>query len=263
MPSAQSLELCDSPPRILNVTGRETLRVVRGSRQCIWRRVRRAAGGFIGHESGTALLSNAAECFRVFRPLTARKALLSAEKEATRLRDKINAQRSALPWVKVEKTYLFDTPNGKKTLADLFGSRSQLIVYHFMLGPGWTAGCPGCSFLSDHIDGAMPHLEHHDVTMIAVSRAPLAEIEAYKSRMGWQFLGCRLPATTLTTIIVSRLRRTMYRTTAFPANYTDMPVKADSGDTEMPGLSAFYKDEAGTVFHTYSTRAAWRNSWAP
>src|SRR6202030_4118654 len=119
--------------------------------------------------------------------LPARKALLLKEKEFTRLRDKINAERLALPWVKVEKNYVFDTPQGKKTLSELFDGRSQLMVYHFMLGPGWAAGCPGCSFLSDHIDGALPHLEHHDVSWVAVSRAPLPEIEAYKKRMGWKF----------------------------------------------------------------------------
>lgn len=108
--------------------------------------------------------------------LAARKALLVREKEATRLRDQINAERLALPWTRVEKTYAFDTPTGTKTLADLFDGRSQLIVYHFMLGPGWSAGCPGCSFLADHLDGALPHLEHHDVTLTAISRAPLAEI---------------------------------------------------------------------------------------
>jgi predicted dithiol-disulfide oxidoreductase (DUF899 family) len=119
--------------------------------------------------------------------LAARKALLLKEKEFTHLRDKINVERLALPWVKVEKSYVFDTPNGNKNLSELFDGRSQLIVYHFMLGPGWDAGCPGCSFLSDHIDGALPHLEHHDVTWTAVSRAPLGEIEAYKKRMGWRF----------------------------------------------------------------------------
>src|SRR5579872_2062475 len=119
--------------------------------------------------------------------LEARKALLLREKEATHLRDAINAQRLALPWVKVDKTYRFQTPTGEKTLAELFGHRSQLIVYHFMFGPDWKAGCPGCSFLADHLDGALPHLEHHDVTLVAVSRAPLAKVEAYKRRMGWKF----------------------------------------------------------------------------
>ena len=106
--------------------------------------------------------------------LTARRALLAKEKEATHLRDQLNAQRLALPWVKVTADYSFDTPTGTKTLAELFAGRSQLIVYHFMLGPDWTAGCPGCSFLADHLDGALPHLEHHDVTLTAVSRGPLA-----------------------------------------------------------------------------------------
>jgi predicted dithiol-disulfide oxidoreductase (DUF899 family) len=99
----------------------------------------------------------------------------------------INAEGRALPWVKVEKNYLFHTSKGKKNLSESFADRSRLIVYHFMLGPGWGAGCPGCSFLSDHIDGALPHLEHHDVTLTAVSRAPLIEIEAYKKRMGRRF----------------------------------------------------------------------------
>src|ERR1700760_2547510 len=119
--------------------------------------------------------------------LTARRALLAKEKEATHLRDELNRQRQALPWIKVTADYVFDTPAGKKSLAELFDGRSQLIVYHFMLGPDWTAGCPGCSFLADHLDGALPHLEHHDVTLTAVSRAPLSKIETYKSRMGWRF----------------------------------------------------------------------------
>ncbi len=119
--------------------------------------------------------------------LSARKALLVKEKEATRLRDKLNAERMALPRVKVEKSYIFDSPGGRKSLAELFGGRSQLIVYHFMLGPDWEAGCSGCSFLADHLDGALPHLEHHDVSLVAVSRAPLAKIAAYKARMGWRF----------------------------------------------------------------------------
>ena len=119
--------------------------------------------------------------------LEARKALLAHEKEETRLRDRNAAERLALPWVKVDKAYAFDTPSGRKTLAELFDGRSQLVVYHFMLPPEWEAGCPGCSFLADHLDGTLPHLNHHDVTLIAVSRAPLAKIDAYKARMGWKF----------------------------------------------------------------------------
>jgi predicted dithiol-disulfide oxidoreductase (DUF899 family) len=117
--------------------------------------------------------------------LAARKQLLAKEKELTRLRDQLAAERRALPWVKIEKPYVFDGPDGKETLADLFGGRSQLIIKHFMLGPGWTEGCVGCSFELDHIDGILVHLEHRDVSYVAVSRAPLAEIEAFKKRMGW------------------------------------------------------------------------------
>src|SRR5665213_1913747 len=119
--------------------------------------------------------------------LKARKALLAREKEETHLRDAVNAERLAMPWVRVEKNYRFETPDGRKSLADLFDGRSQLIVYHFMLGPDWEAGCSGCSFLSDHVDGANQHLRQHDVTYVAVSRAPLAKLEAYKKRMGWRF----------------------------------------------------------------------------
>ena len=119
--------------------------------------------------------------------LEARKAHLKAEKEFSRARDALSAARRALPWVKVDKEYVFDGPNGKETLADLFDGRDQLIVYHFMLGPGWEEGCPSCSYLADHFDGAMYHLPHRDVTMVVVSRAPLAEIEKYKKRMGWHF----------------------------------------------------------------------------
>src|SRR5262245_22678195 len=119
--------------------------------------------------------------------LTARRALLAKEKEATRLRDKVNAERLALPWVKVEKPYALQTRNGTEKLSEVFEGRSQLMIYHFMLGPESQAHCPGCSFLPDHLDGTLPHLNHHDVTLVAVSRAPLAKIEAYKKRMGWKF----------------------------------------------------------------------------
>src|SRR5882757_590954 len=119
--------------------------------------------------------------------LAARKTLLAKEKELTRSRDELSRQRRELPWVKVEKPYSFNGPNGKETLSDLFGGRSQLIIYHFMFGPGWGEGCVGCSFLCDHVDGALLHLLQHDVSFVAVSRAPLAEIEAFKKRMGWNF----------------------------------------------------------------------------
>src|SRR5260370_39902004 len=120
--------------------------------------------------------------------LAARKELLKKEKEFSRLRDQLSKQRRELPWEKLEKVYVFDGPKGKETLADLFGGRSQLIVYHFMLGPGWAEGCPSCSFISDHIDGSVVHLAARDVSLAVVSRAPLAEIESFKKRIGCRFL---------------------------------------------------------------------------
>lgn len=119
--------------------------------------------------------------------LNARKALLAKEKEFTRARDALSAARRGLPWTFVEKNYVFDGPGGKESFADLFAGKSQLMVYHFMLGPGWIQGCPSCSFLADHFDGAVIHLAQRDVSLVVVARAPLAEIEAYKKRMGWKF----------------------------------------------------------------------------
>jgi predicted dithiol-disulfide oxidoreductase (DUF899 family) len=185
--------------------------------------------------------------------LTARKALLVQEKEATHLRDKINAERLALPWVKVEKTYTFDTRSGKKALADLFDGRSQLLVYHFMLAPGWAAGCPGCSFLSDHLDGPLPHLRNHDVTLTAVSRAPLAEIEAYKKRMGWHFPWVSSFGSDFNYDFgVSFTQEDLAKGHVF---YNFMELDSAQAHDELPGLSAFYKDESGNVFRTYSTYA--------
>ena len=119
--------------------------------------------------------------------LTARSEFLTKEKEFTRLRDELSRQRRTLPWEKVEKRYEFDSTKGKVTLADLFDGRSQLVIYHFMLGPGWEQGCANCSFVADHFDGSTVHLANRDTTLAVVSRAPLAEIEAFKKRMGWKF----------------------------------------------------------------------------
>ena len=193
--------------------------------------------------------------------LAARKALLTREKEATHLRDQINAERLALPWVKVEKKYLFDTPRGKKTLAELFDGRSQLITYHFMLGPGWAAGCPGCSFLSDHFDGALPHLEHHDVTLTAVARAPLPEIEAYKERMGWQFRWVSSYGNDFNYDYHVSFRSEDLASGKVIYNFAEMPVPAGSKESELPGMSAFYKDDTGNVFHTYSSYARGPEEW--
>src|SRR6202790_1846588 len=119
--------------------------------------------------------------------LAARKELLTGEKKFTRMRDELSRQRRELPWVKVDKNYVFDGPNGKVTLADLFDGRSQLIIYHFMFGPEWQEGCPSCSFNMDHTDGALVHLAQRDVTFVAISRVPLSKIETFKGRMGWRF----------------------------------------------------------------------------
>jgi predicted dithiol-disulfide oxidoreductase (DUF899 family) len=185
--------------------------------------------------------------------LIARKALLAREKEETRLRDKVNAERLALPWVKVDKAYLFETPAGTKSLADLFAGRSQLIVYHFMLGPDWNAGCTGCSFLADHLDGALAHLEHHDVTLTAVSRAPLQKIEAYKRRMGWRFPWASSFGSDFNhDFHVSFTKDELASGKVF---YNFTATDTARANDELPGLSAFAKDEAGDVFHTYSSYA--------
>jgi predicted dithiol-disulfide oxidoreductase (DUF899 family) len=186
--------------------------------------------------------------------LAARKALLLKEKEFTHMRDQINAERLALPWVKVEKNYEFDTPKGKKSLTDLFDGRSQLLVYHFMLGPGWDAGCPGCSFLSDHFDGALPHLEHHDVTLTAASRAPLAEIEAYKKRMGWNFPWVSAFGSDFNYDYHVSFKEDELAKGKVNYNFTETPAP-DGTPTELPGLSSFYKDDSGDIFHTYSSYA--------
>jgi predicted dithiol-disulfide oxidoreductase (DUF899 family) len=185
--------------------------------------------------------------------LRARQTLLAKEKAATKLRDEINAERLALPWVKVDKQYLFDTLAGRKSLGELFDGRSQLIVYHFMLGPGWSAGCPGCSFLCDHIDGALLHLEHHDVTFTAVSRAPLAEIAAYKERMGWGFPWASSQGSDFN--YDYHVSFTKEELASGSVLYNFAPTDAASANDELPGLSAFYKDEAGQVYHTYSSYA--------
>ncbi|HKH97376.1 MAG TPA: thioredoxin family protein [Beijerinckiaceae bacterium] len=185
--------------------------------------------------------------------LVARKALLLREKEATHLRDKINAERLALPWVKVDKAYVFDTPSGERTLAELFAGRSQLLTYHFMLAPGWDAGCTGCSFLADHFDGALPHLEHHDVTLTAVSRAPLPEIEAYKARMGWRFPWASSFGSDFNHDFHVSFSEAELGTGEVFYNFTKTPAKQAA--PELPGLSAFVRDEAGQVFHTYSSYA--------
>jgi predicted dithiol-disulfide oxidoreductase (DUF899 family) len=185
--------------------------------------------------------------------LEARRALLLREKEETHLRDAVNAERLALPWVKIDKAYHFETPDGEKTLADLFAGRSQLIVYHFMLGPDWEAGCTGCSFLSDHVDGALPHLNHHDVTWVAVSRAPLAKIEAYKKRMSWRFPWVSSGGSDFNFDFHASFTQAQLAGDTVDYNFTELPVQ--QGFDELPGLSSFCKDGDGAVYHSYSSYA--------
>ena len=179
-----------------------------------------------------------------------RKAFLDKEKEFTRARDRLSVERRALPWVKVEKPYVFDTPAGKKTLAELFDGKNQLIVYHFMLGPGWVEGCPSCSYLADHFDGAIVHLAHRDAAFVVVSRAPLAEIEAYKKRMGWRFGWFSSFGSDFNFDYHVSFRDGEVGKDG-DYNYERQEIDSE----EMPGASIFYKDAGGAVFHTYSAYA--------
>src|ERR1041385_8695475 len=180
--------------------------------------------------------------------LKARKTLLAKEKEFSKTRDQLSATRRDLPWVKVEKNYAFDGPAGKETLADLFGGKSQLIVYHFMLGPGWVQGCPSCSYLADHFDGANIHLAQRDVSLVVVSRAPLAEIEAYKKRMGWKFKWVSSYGSDFNYDFHVSFTPEEKARGKVEYNYamTEFPSE------EAPGLSAFIKSD-GAVYHTYSS----------
>ena len=178
-----------------------------------------------------------------------RKTLLAREKELTRLRDGIARERRALPWVGIDKDYVFEAPQGPRTLASLFDGRRQLLVQHFMLAPGWEQGCPSCSFMADHADGMTVHLAHRDVTFVAVSRAPLAEIERFRRRMGWKFTWVSSHGTDFNYDF--RVSFTPEEVTRGNLNYNygEWPLSSE----EWPGVSAFYKNDAGEIFHTYST----------
>jgi len=182
--------------------------------------------------------------------IAARKAHLAEEKAFSRARDALARKRRELPWEKVQKNYAFDTAQGKQSLADLFGGKTQLIIYHFMLGPGWEAGCPSCSFLADHFDGAVVHLAQRDVSFVVVSRAPLSEIEAFQRRMGWRFKWVSAFGSDF---------NSDYQVSFTPEEKASGKVFynyefIDSFPSEeRPGASVFYKNSAGEMFHTYST----------
>ncbi len=180
--------------------------------------------------------------------IAARKALLEREKELTRLGDEVARERRALPWVRVDKDYLFDTADGKRRLADLFEGRHQLVLQHLMLTPGGEQACKGCSYMADHTDPTLAHLAARDTTFVAVSRAPLGEIERFRQRMGWKFRWVSSQGSDFNRDFhVTFTRDEIDRGTA-DYNYGGM-----TPGEEMPGVSVFYKDEAGEVFHTYST----------
>jgi predicted dithiol-disulfide oxidoreductase (DUF899 family) len=179
----------------------------------------------------------------------ARRELLKKEKEFTRLRDEISKRRRELPWEKVAKQYTFDGPNGKEMLADLFDGKSQLIIYHFMFGPGWEQGCPSCSFISDHIGGSLAHLAARDVRLMVVSRAPLAEIETFKKRMGWGFKWVSSFGNDFNRDYNVSFTKEEIATGEMEYNYTKQKFPSE----EAPGTSVFYKDADGDIFHTYSS----------
>jgi predicted dithiol-disulfide oxidoreductase (DUF899 family) len=178
-----------------------------------------------------------------------RRKLLEREKALTRLHDEVATARRALPWRRVGANYVFDTPHGKRTLADLFAGRRQLMVQHFMLGPGWEQGCPSCSFMADHADGMNIHLPHRDITFVAVSRAPLPEIQRFHSRMGWQFDWVSSHGSEFNRDFAVSFTQEELATGEVDYNYGKVHFPAE----EAPGISVFYKDDAGDVFHTYST----------
>jgi predicted dithiol-disulfide oxidoreductase (DUF899 family) len=181
--------------------------------------------------------------------VAARKQFLEKEKQLNRLRDEVARERRALPWERVEKRYVFEGPDGGETLSDLFGGRSQLIVYHFMFGPDWEEGCPSCSFLTDHIDGALVHLANRDITLLLVSRAPYQQIEAFKQRMGWQVRWLSSYGNDFNYDYHVSFRPEEIARGEVYYNYGMIPFMAE----DLHGASAFYKNEEGEIFHTYST----------
>ncbi len=181
--------------------------------------------------------------------LDARKQLLARERELTHLHDQIARERRALPWQAIDKDYVFETPQGRRTLAQLFEGRRQLLVQHFMLGPGWEAGCPSCSFMADHVDGMNVHLAQRDVTYVAVSRAPLAEIERFRRRMGWQFNWVSSFGTDFNFDFQVSFTPDEKSRNEVVYNYAPGPFRSE----ELPGISVFIQDDAGRVLHTYST----------
>jgi predicted dithiol-disulfide oxidoreductase (DUF899 family) len=185
----------------------------------------------------------------------ARLKLLAKEKEMTRLNDALSAARRELPWVKVKKPYLFEGPDGRATLSDLFDGRSQLIVYHFMFAPGAEEGCPGCSFFTDQIDGPRQHLMHHDVAMALVSRAPFRDFASFKKRMGWQVPWLSSHGTDFNADFGVVFSKEQIEKGEIDYNFGTITTDKRYMSEDLPGISVFYKDPDGSIFHTYSAYA--------
>ena len=183
--------------------------------------------------------------------LAARKRLLAKEKELTHLRDALSAERRAVPWLRVEKQYLFDTPTGRKSLADLFEGRSQLAIYHFMFAPEWDEGCKSCSFWAESFDHIPIHLAHRDVTFLAASRAPLEKLQAYARRFGWTFPWVSSAPSDFNYDFNVSFRPEELESRKASYNYEP----AQYLRSDLPGVSVFARDRGGAVFHTYSSYA--------
>lgn len=183
--------------------------------------------------------------------LKARTAFLVKEKEFSRLRDDLSRQRRELPWERVEKSYVFEGPNGKESLGDLFENRSQLVVYHFMFNPEANEGCPHCSFWADNFNGNVIHLNHRDVTFVAISRAPVAKLETFKKRMGWNFKWLSAGQNDFNYDYMVSFRPEAIESGTVYYNYARLNMKM----ADREGVSVFYRDENGGIFHTYSTYA--------
>jgi predicted dithiol-disulfide oxidoreductase (DUF899 family) len=187
--------------------------------------------------------------------IAARRALLEKEKAHMRAGDALAAERRAMPWVRIDKDYRFDTPSGPQKLADLFSDRSQLIVHHLMFAPEWNAACPGCTFQAEHIDGPAPHLARHDVSIVAVSRAPLEKLLAYKERFGWRFAWVSSRGEDFNRDFRVTFTEAEVNAGRIDYNFGTITVDPRYIDRELPGISVFYKDESSDIFHTYSTYA--------
>jgi predicted dithiol-disulfide oxidoreductase (DUF899 family) len=187
--------------------------------------------------------------------LSARKTLLEREKAHMREGDRLATERRELPRLKIEKTYEFETARGRRTLSELFCGRGQLIVHHLMYRPEWNAGCPGCSFQAEHIDGPAQHLPHHNVTIVAVSRAPLPKILAYKKRMGWNFEWVSSFGTDFNYDFHVSFTKEEIQRRRIDYNFGTITTDSRYLSEELPGLSVFSKDEAGEIFLTYATYA--------